>query len=309
MVVVSLYACKSDDDDEAAVTIPPRDRAEQQVTDDAMIKEYLETHFYKVEDVFLDGDTTPDYQIVKLDTINEANIGEQAIINSSLLTTKKVTSNGVDYNLYILNVNEGEGAQKPSFADSTMVTYKGRLLFDDDNGFDSAVIPLWFSQANLIEGWREAVTEFKGTLSENFVENSDGTPSATGFGHLVVFIPSGLGYFNVAQPGIPSYSPLIFNIQLYKVNQADHDRDGIPSNLEDLDGDRLVENDDTDGDRSPDYRDTDDDGDGTLTRDEITVIDSNADGIITLDEITFYDDDGDGIKNHLDFDDRDLKNE
>ncbi|TSE08596.1 FKBP-type peptidyl-prolyl cis-trans isomerase [Aquimarina algiphila] len=308
LVVVSLYACKSDDDDEAAAAVPARDRAEQQVTDDAMLQEYLKTHFYKVEDVFINGDTTPEYQIVKLDTIEGANSGEPAIFDSDLLTTKKITSNDVEYNLYILNLNRGEGPQQPSFADSTLVTYKGELLFDDDNGFDSAVTPVWFNQVNLIEGWKEAVVDFKGTLSENFVENSDGTVSATGFGHMVIFIPSGLGYFNTSQPGIPSYSPLIFNIQLYKVNQADHDRDGIPSDLEDLDGDRIVADDNTDGDVSPNYLDTDDDGDGTLTRDEITVTDSNADGIITIDEITFYDDDGDGVSNHLDPDDRDVKN-
>ena len=104
---------------------------------------------------------------------------------------------------------------------------------------------------------------------------------------------------------------MIFNIQLYAINESDHDRDGIPSYLEDLDNDRLVldADDNTDGDNAANYLDTDDDGDGTQTRDEITVNDTNGDGFISLDEITFYDDDGDGVENHLDPDDRDSKND
>ena len=68
--------------------------------------------------------------------------------------------------------------------------------------------------------------------------------------------------------------------------------------------------DDIDEDGLSSYIDADDDGDGTPTRDEITVLgDLNNDGAITLDEITFYDDDGDGTPNHRDPDDKDFKND
>ncbi|WP_299437436.1 hypothetical protein [uncultured Aquimarina sp.] len=184
----------------------------------------------------------------------------------------------------------------------------------DRKVFDNAVTPLWFDQLALIEGWRESIVDFKG--ASNFImpdPNGDGTATYNmDFGNFTVFFPSGLGYFSSSAPGgeVPLYSPLIFNIQLYGVNQSDHDNDGIPSYLEDIDGDRLVfdQDDDTDADTVPDYLDADDDNDGTLTRDEITVNDANGDGFIELDEITFYDDDGDGIKNHLDADDSDEKN-
>ncbi|PKV50072.1 hypothetical protein ATE84_2121 [Aquimarina sp. MAR_2010_214] len=316
LALVVLYACKKDDDDGGAAVVPPRDRGEQQITDDAALQDYLRTHFYTLEDVFVNNDATAEYQATKFDTIAGANSGEQSILDSPLLTTKKITRSDVEYTLYVLNLNKGEGEHNPTFADSTLVTYKGELLYkpkSSDKVFDSAINPVWFDLGSpaggAIEGFRESLVDFEGAL--NFVQNSDGSVTYTGYGNLVVFMPSGLAYFNEPRSGIPTYSPLIFNIQLYKVNQTDHDRDGLPSYLEDIDGDRIVldSDDDTDGDNTPNYIDNDDDRDGTLTKDEITVNDSNNDGFITPDEITYYDDDGDGIKNHLDADDRDLKNE
>ncbi|WP_062061045.1 FKBP-type peptidyl-prolyl cis-trans isomerase [Aquimarina longa] len=312
LVVLALYSCKKDDDGGATVT-PPRDRGEQQIADDKLLQDYLKTHFYTPEDVDVNNDAVVEYQIVKFDTIAGDNSSKEAIFNSSLLTTKKVTKNDVEYILYILNLDKGEGKSQPTFADFAYTTYKGELLYSKSTKvFDSAITPVWFDLASVVDGFREAVVDFKGATDPNPMPNNDGSTTYTGFGRLVVFMPSGLAYFNATnQPNIPAYSPLIFNIQLYNAKQADHDGDGIPSYLEDLDGDGVVFDldDDTDGDKTPNYADSDDDKDGTLTKDEITVKDLNGDGVITLDEITFYDDDNDGIKNHLDFDDRDLKNE
>jgi hypothetical protein len=55
---------------------------------------------------------------------------------------------------------------------------------------------------------------------------------------------------------VPAYAPLIFKINLYGVNQTDHDGDGILSADEfDNDGDGVP--DDTDEDGTPDYLDAD----------------------------------------------------
>ncbi|WP_103070308.1 FKBP-type peptidyl-prolyl cis-trans isomerase [Aquimarina sediminis] len=310
LIVIAISACKKDDDVEATI-VPPRDRAEQQVTDHALIEEYLKTHFYTLEDVDVNGDGTIEYQITKFDTIAGDNIGQQPIMDSELLTSKKITREDVEYTLFILGLKDGVGEHKPTFADSTLITFRGELFYGDDKLFDSAVNPSWFDLGGgVIDGFRQSMLDFKGA-APNPIINPDGSVTYSGFGELVVFIPSGLAYFADAREGVPSYSSLIFNIQLYDVNECDHDRDGIPSYLEDLDGDELVldTGDDTDSDTVPNYVDTDDDGDGTQTKDEITVNDLNGDGFITLDEITFYDDDGDGIKNHLDPDDIDSKNE
>ncbi|WP_051336363.1 FKBP-type peptidyl-prolyl cis-trans isomerase [Aquimarina latercula] len=180
--------------------------------------------------------------------------------------------------------------------------------------FDSAVTPVWFDLVNVVEGFREAVVDFKG--ASGFMENGDGTVRYNmDFGNFTVFMPSGLAYFEEVQNGIPQYAPLIFSVQLYGSVEADHDNDGVPSYLEDIDGDRLVldVDDDTDDNGFPNYLDPDDDGDGTLTIDEDLepdtdlTVDRDGDGDPTNDigdgDPTNDDTDGDGIPNYLDTDD------
>ena len=73
----------------------------------------------------------------------------------------------------------------------------------------------------------------------------------------------------------------------------DDDGDGVPTAMEDYDGDGNPVNDDTDLDGTPDYLDADDDGDGVDTEDE----DVNGNGDPTDD-----DSDGDGVPDYLDDD-------
>jgi gliding motility-associated-like protein len=72
----------------------------------------------------------------------------------------------------------------------------------------------------------------------------------------------------------------------------DHDRDGVPSKEEDLNGNGDFNDDDTDGDGKPNYLDTDDD------QDTIPTIFENF-----FASIYSGDSDGDGILNYLDVDD------
>lgn len=82
------------------------------------------------------------------------------------------------------------------------------------------------------------------------------------------------------------------------VTFTEDDNDGVPAELEDVNGDgKLTIEDDTDKDGIPNYKDTDDDGDNILTKDENP--DPNGDGI--LDDA--QDTDGDGIPDYLDDDD------
>ncbi|KAA1246492.1 FKBP-type peptidyl-prolyl cis-trans isomerase [Aquimarina sp. RZ0] len=405
VVMAFLYACNNDDDDDGVERVPPRDFAEQQANEDPLIQEYLKKHFFNL----VDNDANPDYPIVEIDTIAGVNSEQTSIWDSGLLTTKVITRFEVDYTLYILNLTKnqdgvmdgisvGAGERKPTFADSTFVTYRGEQFYEnqDDDGdgipnaadvdadgdgaadvdtvegeevtredededgiadfadvdtnpdepdsdgdgviddkdtidnndpdrrvFDSAVNPIWFDQVNVIEGWREALVGFKGASNFSMPDvNGDGTINYnTDFGNLVVFIPSGLAYFNAppSGTGIGFYKSLIFNIQLYGVNEADHDNDGIPSYLEDLDNDRLVVDDNTDSDVRPNYLDIDDDGDGTRTVNEDLepdtdlTVDRDGDGDPTNDigdgDPANDDTDGDGIPNYLDPDDKGSRND
>ena len=323
------FSCNGNDDDIAG--IPPRDRGEQQIEDDAMIVEYLKTHSYRL----VDNPSNPTYKIAYFDTITDTSSNQDPINDEIEKIT--ITRDEVDYTLYYLTIKQGahngdETTSKPTRVDSTFVTYRGELFYHsgvgenditnpDRNVFESRVTPVWLDLATNIDGFREVLTLFNGT-STFTINPVDGTSiPSDDFSNLVVFIPSGLAYFNNSiGNSIPAYSSLIFNIQLYQFDEADHDNDGIPTIHEDLDKDGIVFrdlDDDTDENNISNYVDIDDDGDGTPTEDEITFLgDLNNDGRINIDqrdlstrEVIFYDDDGDGIYNHLDPDDEEFKND
>ncbi|MEJ6791855.1 MAG: hypothetical protein QNK89_03725 [Lacinutrix sp.] len=82
---------------------------------------------------------------------------------------------------------------------------------------------------------------------------------------------------------------------------TEDDNDGIPAELEDIDGDGDLDNDDTDGDGLPNYLDADDDGDNVLTASELadfSDMDTDNDPLTNPEDT-----DGDGIPNYLDTDD------
>ncbi|WP_308993550.1 hypothetical protein QLS71_017795 [Mariniflexile litorale] len=86
------------------------------------------------------------------------------------------------------------------------------------------------------------------------------------------------------------------NVHIKTVLTED-DNDGIPAELEDINGNGDLTDDDTDGDKIPNYLDEDDDGDNVLTKDENP--DPNGDGDLS----DALDTDGDGIPNYRDTDD------
>ncbi|MEX0290232.1 MAG: FKBP-type peptidyl-prolyl cis-trans isomerase [Flavobacteriaceae bacterium] len=308
-IILVIGSCKKDDGTDPVI-VPPRSMAEVAAEDDAEIRAYLETHFYNYEDF----DTPPagfDFKII-IDTIAGANADKTPLIDQVQTMVLEASSSdfGLDdgeedvpHTFYYLDARTGVG-EFPTVADSTFVRYNGMLL----NGtlFDSAAtngvwwdLPGDFTPANpgLLNGVVSGMVNFR--AGGNIVDNGDGTFSVEDFGAGLIIIPSGLGYFLNSRSGIPSYSPLIFEVNLLVQNQADHDRDGIPSILEDIDGDGNVKNDNTDEDFEtlfiPNYVDIDDDQDGTLTRDEIS--DENGNIIIP-----YPDTDGDGTPDYLDRD-------
>src|SRR5690606_31487701 len=92
------------------------------------------------------------------------------------------------------------------------------------------------------------------------------------FGAGVMFIPSGLAYFNYATATIPSYAPLMFKFKFYSMERDDYDGDGILSIDEDINHNGIFTDDDTDGDGIQNYMDPDDDGDGYNTKIETRYI-------------------------------------
>lgn len=260
---IVIFSCKKDDNEDTF------DAAEQALIDDESLTEYLQTHYLNDDDGgiwTITNDETP-------------LMGQVDVQN--------ITKDEISYKLYYLTQAEGV-ASSPSRADSVLTTYTGMLL--DSTVFDSRSSLVWFSLTSVVDGWSYGFTNFKGGTK---ILNDDESFYYENSGKGILFIPSGLAYGNFGQSFIPPNEPLIFQITLSDVNISDDDNDGVPSILEDIDGDGNVKNDDTDGDGIPNYLDDDDDNDGILTKDE----DANNDGDPTNDDT-----DGDGIPDYLDSD-------
>lgn len=283
-IFISLFACSSNDDEE---TEELRDFNEQASADDLLIREFLSTHTYNYED-FSASNNDIEFQ---MDTLAGESANKTPLID--LVTSQQVTVNttegeSIQHTLYYVVARQGSRLEdRSSIVDSVYLSYRGKLL--DNSIFDESVIPIWFDNTAVITGFRYGVSQF---APGSFTQNQDGTIDFQSFGQGAFFLPSGLGYYGNARTGIPAYSPLIFSVNVYTTNQADHDYDGILSIDEDVDGDGNPFNDDTDGDDIPNYADIDDDGDGINT---IAEYDKDGDGIPD-------DTDGDGIPDYLDDD-------
>lgn len=284
---LTLFSCSKDDNN--IEEVPLRDYQEQYDTDKTAIEEYLNTHYIVVTNA--PGQTEDQDVVITKIPAGGGQASIMSLLNSSTfpkLLKKNVKSRDVVYELYYLVLREGIG-EKPCNVDGVLAAYKGDYLYRTvatdavpsellASEFQEVKFPESFIELETVTArWDEVFPEFRtGGIP---TEVGDGTIRHNNFGAGVMFLPSGLGFYNLAQTGIPSYSPLIFSFKLYAVKRSDLDNDGIPSYLEDINGDGYVRflaagednPDDTDKDGIPDYRDIDDDGDGFSTRSEITV--------------------------------------
>lgn len=281
-----VVSCRKDD----TSVEPPRDRAEQYATDIDAIKEYLQTHYMTVSETngLIDVSVAEIPENGTQTSIwdnTEYPLQFKTIKNpdrSSYRTTGRI-DDPVDYTLYYLILNEGGGASA-TVTDSVYCSYRGWTL--DGNEFDRTEVPIWSTYPALaqdapafIGGFREFVPELR--ASERRVDNGDGTFTFENSGVGVVFIPSGLAYFNASRLNISAYSPLVFLVRLGLVKERDHDRDRIMSKYENRDANGNVVEDlftvDSDGDEIPDFLDTDDDNDSYSTKNEIRITPGGSD--------------------------------
>lgn len=257
VLATTLVACPNTDD---ATTSPPRDYQEVYDEDLAEIQDFLDTHF-----VTVDSDFNTTFELIA-DGGTETPISDMTELDSVSITTHDIS-----YKIYYLKLREGVG-ESPTRLDSAFVAYKGTIPSDITLTFDQKIDPVWFQLEDVVRGWGEIFPKFK---TGTFTEEANGDITFDNYGAGVMFIPSGLGYFNQSVGNIPAYSPLIFNFKLYDQRYKDHDRDRILSKDEYGVVDFNEEPIDTDGDELPDYLDPDDDNDGILTKNEINLDASN----------------------------------
>ena len=280
VIGITIASCTKSD---STATVALRDYKVQYAADMDSINKYIDTHYITV-----DGD----YNV----TMTKIPVGgtQQSIrLQQTYPLQFKMVQNDdhdVNYKVYYLSLREGTN-QSTTAVDSVYVSYKGNLVSDVQ--FDYSETPIWFQLQTVVAGWGEILPLFKtGTY-----DTSEGPNPTTfsNFGAGVMFIPSGLGYFNqIPSASIPYYSPLIFSFKLKNQRYRDHDRDGVLSKDE-VNPTVIGQNPkdyDSDGDGTPIYYDDDDDGDHYMTKNEIHKN--------TIGTIIFEDTDGDGIPTYLD---------
>nr|WP_299074498.1 hypothetical protein [uncultured Allomuricauda sp.] len=305
---VVIFSCKNDDDLEV-IAIEASLLSEVSPEDDAEIIEFLQTHFYNYDE-FAAPPAGFDYKI-RIDTIAGDNADKIALINRDELKSASVNvssdafglddgEENVAHTYYYLEARVGGGGS-PTYADSTLLRYRGTLL--DGTLFDENQTFSWQELPFTIRGYAQGISNFHAGTEDQIVENGDGTIAIANSGIGMFILPSGLAYFNSSPSTlISAYSILLFEVEIGAfIENTDSDNDGVPSILEDLNGDGNLNNDDTDeedelnnfGFSVPNFQDGDDDGDGVSTNDEIT----DDDGNIIL---PYPDADGDGTPDYLD---------
>jgi hypothetical protein len=301
VLAVAFQSCERDGDSGRTKL---RDYAEQYATDIADIELYLKTHAYTV----VENPGMPDDMDVTFTQVPEGD--PTAIWNSPNLMYRMVSKDNIEYKLYFLKLRNGGGAAgdklPPCNVDGVLAAYRGSYIFhysdtdtpDELRTFEFESVQ--FPQSNMalesvIRGWSEVYPQFR---PGDFTQVNGQPTVYTDFGAGVMFLPSGLGYYGQSAGSIPAYSPLIFSFKLYEITRYDQDGDGIPSWLEDIDGDGYMyalppgtyNPDDTDGDLAPDYLDLDDDGDNVLTKVELRRPKQNPED--ATEPWTFYSFDG-----------------
>lgn len=287
---LSIFSCSKDDNSVEAE--PLRDFQDQFTADNTTIEEYLDTYTF----VVTNKPGEPEDQDVAFskitDPLNQRTI--KSYENSSTfpkLLKKTVELHDITYTVYYLVLREGTG-EKPCNVDGVLTSYRGQYLHKSTVNEVTTLTPTqfeevkypesFFSLTGVITGWSEIFPEFRtgNTVPYKDPDNNDkedGTLVHTDFGAGVMFLPSGLAYYSSGSGSIPSYTPLVFSFKLYALKRVDNDGDGIPSYLEDLNGDGYLRTvattnnplEDSDGDGVPNFLDIDDDGDGFTTKIEL----------------------------------------
>lgn len=307
MATATLFSCQQEDT--TSTPVPLKDYETQYDAELKIIDAYLNTHYIEFEN-------KPGEQIdqnVTISKITDATtqVPIKSYENNSgdtypQLKSRLVNQHGFNYKLYYLVIRPGSknpstnrGGESPCNTDSVLAAYSGSYLKETSTTEGTSVSATFFEDSKyperftslmgVIKGWSEVFPQFKtGWFSG---DDNNGKISYFDFGAGVMFIPSGLAYYNLGAGSIPSYSPLVFSFKLYEIERVDTDGDGIFNYLEDLDTDNYMYSfvnttnypkypddstidwykDDTDRDGMPNFLDIDDDGDNYSTKFEIAA--------------------------------------
>lgn len=248
------------------------DYAELAVKDNDSIVSFLKNHYYDADSdsmkIITSGQTPMYSEKDKLEEIS-------------------IIDNDITHTLYAYTTKQREPDSNndfPSIVDSVFVKYEGRVVLNTTTlgGIFDSSSKSWFTLTGVISGWTYGMRKFKGGQLQRDANGDpiNGPVSYLNGGKGVLLIPSGLAYPSSNVENISRVPNLVDNILIFYIEMLDvkknkdRDLDGVPSLMEDLNGDEDPRNDDTDADGIPNFVDVDDDGDGVLTKNE----DRNKDG-------------------------------
>ncbi|KAA5534232.1 FKBP-type peptidyl-prolyl cis-trans isomerase [Paenimyroides baculatum] len=298
-----LWNCKPDDNAKEIV-----DRDKQEVFNENIkeIETFLKTNSVEVLEDGVNFETVASEADNSIWKQNEYPLQSITVKNLPYFTGVQglqKQNDPVEYKIYYIILNEG-GGETPMIHDNAFTSYTGYNL--DKSVFDKyqfgywSAYPAYSTYTETIAGYRQILEKIKTATS--ITDNGDGTYTYENPGRVLVFIPSGLGYFSSPSGSISAYSPIIFHITLIAKKDADHDNDGILDKYEDVNGNGDLWDDDTDGDGKPNFIDLDDDGDGYTTREEITY--TTTENGETVKKLYDFDKiptcEGGSVKKHLD---------
>ncbi|MEC4005281.1 hypothetical protein OX283_011495 [Flavobacterium sp. SUN052] len=279
---IAIASCSHNSTTETSIN----DYATQYTTDLAAIDDYIDTHY-----MTFDANYNVAFDTI-LPTTSHLSIRNDTAFQ---LQDTTVAEDGINYKVYFIKFREGgtlaNPGKRPTQVDSVHVSYRGSLLRGTNKQFDIAETPVWFKLQEVVTGWAHIIPNFK---TGSYTAASGTTPASfSDFGAGVMFLPSGLAYYNYGAGTIPAYAPIIFSFKLYELQYRDQDGDGIKSKderkldpaisplirwkenpylsldyHEDSNGLYDVVFLDTDGDGVANMYDVDDDGDNYLTKAE-----------------------------------------
>lgn len=311
--VALLLSCNKDDN--SPDPVPVRAFDVQYAADKVTIEGFLKS-YYIVNDISDPNLADEDIVFAKIPDVG----GKKSIYDlldsptyPRLLVTPEISRHNITYKIYYLKLRaDNETGVNPTRVDQVFTAYSGSSISSttttsdgvskityDAKTFETVKFPqAMFSLNQTISGWGDIFPLFRTGVYDN--RPSPNPADFSNYGSGVMFLPSGLAYFNNPPLGtsIPLYSPLIFTFKLYDLKRSDQDEDGILSINEDVNGNGIFTDDDTDGDGRPDYLDIDDDGDGYLTKNEIK--DPNTGLAYSFDLIPTCGNTGNEKKKHLD---------
>ncbi|WP_299667330.1 peptidylprolyl isomerase [uncultured Polaribacter sp.] len=253
--IIVIYSC---DDDSRAFVNPfvDIDHEALAISDDDTLVNFLKNHYYDKD----------------LDSVKPLISGKTPIYddepNLKIMDAKR---NDIDYKLYVYSISKGDPSPdvdkgEPSISDSIFAKYSGQAILSTNelsSEFDRNTSGAWFTYNTLaVRGWSYGFMNFKGGYlkKESNGDPFNGPITYLNGGKGILFIPSGLAYTSIVLNN--QNSPLVnqnlmFYIELLDfVKDTDHDNDGVPSYLEDANGDGDLENDFSDPSNPtfPDYR-------------------------------------------------------